>query len=116
MGAFHALDIEVTKQFTVEKEFWDSMVLERYHILILIRLLWLHNRSVHDACDPSKQAEVAAVIMGEGIAHVCLITDYMTLTRAYIDVPIPRKRKASVTGHEKAFYYQAEMLTRAGFS
>ena len=36
-----------------------------------------------------------------GLAHVCVVTSSMTLTRARIEIAIPRKRKGSVTNHEK---------------
>ena len=54
------------------------------------------------ACDPTQHADLAAVIMQEGLAHVCLITNSMTLVRAKIDLSIPRKRKGHCTQHDKA--------------
>lgn len=85
MGAYHTLDLEMNRKFSLRKPVWDSIALER----------------VDTACDPTKSADVAAVIMQEGLAHVCLITPSMTLVRAKIDVTIPRKRKGFVGQHEK---------------
>lgn len=48
-----------------------------------------------------QNADVAAAIMQEGIAHICLITSNMTIVRAKIDQVIPRKRKGNVSQHEK---------------
>ena len=48
-----------------------------------------------------QNADVAAVIMQEGIAHICLITSNMTIVRTKIDQVIPRKRKGNVSQHEK---------------
>lgn len=79
------MDLELNRKFSLRKQEWDSVSLER----------------VETACDPTKFADVAAVIMQEGIAHLCLITSSMTLVRAKIDVTIPRKRKGSVQQHEK---------------
>lgn len=84
-GQYHTLDVEQNRKFTVTKEEWDSVALER----------------VDTACDPTQNADVAAVIMHEGIAHICLITSNMTIVRAKIDQVIPRKRKGNVTQHEK---------------
>ncbi|EEC15921.1 meiotic cell division protein Pelota/DOM34, putative [Ixodes scapularis] len=56
----------------------------------------------HLACDPTQHADVAAVVMQEGLAHVCLVTSAMTLVRAKIDISIPRKRKGSCSQHDKA--------------
>lgn len=48
-----------------------------------------------------QHADIAAVVMQEGIAHICLITSSMTIVRAKIDQVIPRKRKGNVSQHEK---------------
>ena len=93
LGAHHTLEIELGRAFSVEKEEWDSVALER----------------VNEACDPSRSAELAAVVMGEGTATVCLITDSMTVVRARVDMAIPRKRKMSATAHDKTLtrFYEA---------
>ncbi|KAH9637882.1 hypothetical protein HF086_013368 [Spodoptera exigua] len=66
---------------------------------------------VEMACDPAANADVAAVVMQEGLAHVCLITPSMTLVRSKIDITIPRKRKGFVQQHEKGLnkFYDAVM-------
>jgi len=95
LGAHHTLEIECGRSFTVEKDEWDSVAMAR----------------VEESCDPTKSAEVAAVIMGEGIAAVCLITDTMTIVRSRIDMQIPRKRKMSSGSHDKSLvrFYEAVM-------
>jgi len=43
------------------------------------------------------------------LAHICLVTSSMTIVRAKIDVPVPRKRRGDVSQHEKGltrFYDQ----------
>ncbi|XP_058453274.1 protein pelota [Malaya genurostris] len=85
MGAYHTLDLELNRKFILTKSEWDSIALDR----------------VEMACDVTQSADVAAVIMQEGLAHVCLITSSMTLVRSKIDVSIPRKRKGNVQQHEK---------------
>ena len=80
LGAHQSLDVwpraaggvEVTKPAG-----WDSVALRR----------------LHEAADAARTAEVAAILLdGAGRACVCLITDRLTLVRAKVDVPIPRKR------------------------
>lgn len=95
MGAYHTLDLEVNRKFTLTKSEWDSVALER----------------VDTACDPTQHADVAAVVMQEGLAHICLITSSMTLVRAKIDQCIPRKRKGNVKQHEKGLqrYFESVM-------
>lgn len=95
MGAYHTLDLELNRKFTLIKQEWDSITLER----------------IDTACDPTQNADVAAVIMQEGLAHVCLITSSMTLLRTKIDQHIPRKRKGNVKQHEKGLsrFYDSVM-------
>ncbi|GIY26527.1 protein pelota [Caerostris darwini] len=85
MGAYHTLDLELNRKFTLSKACWDSIALERIDM----------------ACDPSQHADLAAVVMQEGLAHVCLVTSSMTIIRAKIDVNIPRKRKGMCAQHDK---------------
>ena len=40
---------------------------------------------VNNACDVANRADVAAVVMQEGLAYVCLIPSSMTLTRQRIE-------------------------------
>lgn len=85
MGAYHTIDLELNRKFEITKPEWDSISLGR----------------VDAACDVTQSADVAAVIMQEGIAHICLITSNMTIVRSKIDMAIPRKRKNLPSQHEK---------------
>ncbi|CAB3401866.1 unnamed protein product [Caenorhabditis bovis] len=93
MGAYHTLDLEPHRKFTLRKAEWDSIDIER----------------LNTALDPAQNADVAAVVLHEGLANVCLITPAMTLTRAKIDMAIPRKRKGFTSQHEKGLekFYEA---------
>lgn len=95
MGAYHTLDLELNRKFELRKEEWDSIALERIDM----------------ACDPTQSADVAAVVMQEGLAHVCLITPSMTLIRSKIEVSIPRKRKGYAQQHDKGLvkFYDSVM-------
>ncbi|KDN40972.1 hypothetical protein K437DRAFT_181580 [Tilletiaria anomala UBC 951] len=81
MGAFHTLDLECNRPLTITKETWDSVHLER----------------LQESSDVGQRAEVGAVVLGEGTAIVCLLTEHMTVVRQRIDVPVPRKRKGLPT-------------------
>lgn len=85
MGGYHTLDLEPNRKFTIYKNWWDSISIER----------------IENACDPTKHAELAAITMQEGLAFVCLITSAMTVERAKIDVNIPKKGKADDTQRKK---------------
>jgi len=93
MGAYHTIDLELNRKFTLKKRLWDSVHLDRIEL----------------ACDPTNSADIAAVVLQEGLAHVCLVTSSMTIVRAKIDVPVPRKRRGDCAQHEKGlnrFYEQ----------
>ena len=47
---------------------------------------------IEKACNVQAQADIAAVIMTEGLANICLVTDCMTVVRQKIEVTVPRKR------------------------
>ena len=76
MGAYHTLDLEVNRNFTLYKQHWDAMTLERIEM----------------SCNFEKTADVAAVVMQTGMAHICLIKGDMTVIRAKIEIAIPKKR------------------------
>lgn len=92
MGAFHTLTLEVGRTFRIEKLCWDQIFLDR----------------IDEACHPDRGAEVAAAVMQTGVANLCLLTDYMTIVKAKIDVNIPKKRSGS-SNHAKAVkkFYEA---------
>lgn len=97
MGAYHTVDVEPNRKFTLQKTCWDVVAIERIEM----------------ACDPTQNADVAAVVMQEGIAHVCLLTGEMTLVRAKIDVAIPRKRKGLSAQHDKGLQKFYETILQA---
>ncbi|XP_067009292.2 protein pelota [Anabrus simplex] len=93
LGAYHTLDLELNRTFMIIKSEWDSISLDR----------------IETACDPTQSAEVAAIVMQEGLANICLITANMTLVRAKITENIPRKRY-SVQQHEKGLEHFFETV------
>jgi len=93
MGASHTAEIEVHMKLSLTKDCWDAVYLDR----------------LTEATDAASRADVAAVILQEGIAHLCLVTPNMTVVKQRIETPIPRKRKSGSTSHDKAmqrFYDQ----------
>ncbi|RMX51398.1 hypothetical protein pdam_00020804, partial [Pocillopora damicornis] len=85
MGAYHTIDLELNRKFTLIKEYWDIIALER----------------VEMACDPAQHADIGAILLHEGLCHICLVTSSMTIVRAKIDMNIPRKRKGFCGQHDK---------------
>ena len=60
---------------------------------------------LENACDATKQADLGAIVMQEGMAHVCLVTSSMTIVRAKIEVNIPRKRRGNCSQHDKVIVF-----------
>ncbi|CAH3108787.1 unnamed protein product [Pocillopora meandrina] len=88
MGAYHTIDLELNRKFTLIKEYWDIIALER----------------VEMACDPAQHADLGAILLHEGLCHICLVTSSMTIVRAKIDMNIPRKRKGFCGQHDKGLF------------
>ncbi|KAH8083036.1 pelota [Filobasidium floriforme] len=88
LGAYHTLDLEANRNFSIHKQEggWDSVALE----------------VIEDATKEGRGADVGAVVLGEGSAAVCLLSDHMTVIRQRIDMSIPRKRAGGISGHDKA--------------
>jgi protein pelota len=61
MGAYHTIDLQLNQKFTLAKQNWDVIALDR------LGQYTLSIPSLSDlACDPTRTADVAAVIMQEG--------------------------------------------------
>jgi len=104
-GSYHTATLELHQSYQIEKECWDQIFLDR----------------IDEAIHPERQAEIAAIVMQPtGLAHVCLVTGALTVTKARIETNIPKKRTGS-SNHSKAinkFYenvYQA-ILRHIDFS
>ena len=67
-------------------------------------MIFFNKIFLDQACDATKQADLGAVVMQEGIAHVCLVLSTMTIVRAKIEVNIPRKRKGNCQQHDKVYF------------
>ena len=92
LGGYHTLDLELQRNFTLEKsEGWDSVALD----------------TLREAISQEAKAQLWAVIMQEGLANICLITDHQTILRQRIEVSLPKKRAGS-TDHDKQLqkFYQ----------
>jgi protein pelota len=93
LGSHHTLTLELHQNFSIDKSCWDQIYLD------------ILDETTH----PDRQAEVAAVVLqATGLAHVCLITGALTITKARIELNIPKKRTGS-TQHAKSTtrFYEA---------
>ena len=77
MGQYHTVELEIGQKFQIEKDCWDSIHLDR----------------IKEASNPDKKADVAVVVMQEGLANLCLVTSALTLSKAKIERDMPKKNQ-----------------------
>ncbi len=86
LGQFHTLDLELQRNFTLEKnEGWDSIA----------------RAVVQEACDAGRSADVWAVVMQEGLANVAVLTGSRTVLRQRVETAVPKKRGGKSGDHDK---------------
>jgi len=92
-GSYHTIEIEAHKKFSLTKFCWDTIVME----------------ALEEACDTNKKADLAAVIMQDGLAHICLVLNSMTILKSKVEISIPKKRKGFTNQHDKGMirFYRA---------
>ncbi|KAJ0078460.1 hypothetical protein Patl1_24100 [Pistacia atlantica] len=99
-------------------KYWSQQVLARLSVVKLILVnrrnnwcrakrymdLWdsLALDVLHQASDPTASADLAVVLMQEGLAQILLIGRSMTTTRSRIETSIPRKHGPAIAGYESA--------------
>ncbi|OJJ86888.1 putative translation factor pelota [Aspergillus glaucus CBS 516.65] len=106
IGQHHTLDLELNRNFTLEKEIgangegvgWDSIAVQM----------------LKDAVDEggNRRAEAVAVVMQEGIAHICFIGQFQTILKQKVEMSVPRKRMGG-SEHDKGMskFYQTTLDT-----
>lgn len=86
LGSFHTLQLEPGLSFELYKDEWDSFALQQ----------------VDDATNIENRSDIAAVVLQPGVAHVCLVTEAMTILRQKVELTIPRKKRGDNTAQDKA--------------
>jgi protein pelota len=87
MGQYHTIDLVLHQSFTLHKDQWDAIYLDRLDL----------------SSDPHRTADVAALLVQPGLAHLCLVTTHLTLIKQKVEMNIPKKRGgAGAQGHDAA--------------
>jgi protein pelota len=86
VGTYHTSEIDFRYPFTLYKNEWDQISFDL----------------VNKACNVEEKAEIAAVVLQEGIAHICLITENMTVLRQKVERSIPKKKRGDSSSHDKS--------------
>jgi protein pelota len=80
LGSHHTLDLELQRTFTLEKaDGWDSVALGM----------------LKEAVDNKSRAQIWAVVMSEGLANICYITEHQTVLQQTVTMSVPKKRAGS---------------------
>eukprot|EP00262_Sarcandra_glabra_P004307 TRINITY_DN1525_c0_g3_i1.p1 TRINITY_DN1525_c0_g3~~TRINITY_DN1525_c0_g3_i1.p1 ORF type:complete len:379 (-),score=71.43 TRINITY_DN1525_c0_g3_i1:218-1354(-) len=97
IGQFHTLEIEQQRPFVLRKDKWDSLALD----------------VLQQACDPAASADLAVVLMQEGLSNIFLVGKSVTTTRSRIEASIPRKHGPAIAGYETALNKFYESVLQA---
>ncbi|CAK9436306.1 uncharacterized protein LODBEIA_P08640 [Lodderomyces beijingensis] len=98
LNSYHTAEVELNKEISIVKENWDE-----YDMTLL-----------NDLCSIEKKADIGAVVLQEGVAHVCYVTEQMTVLQTKIEKSIPRKNKEYGTRDlEKAMTSFFNMIIQA---
>jgi len=85
-GSYHTAELGLGQKVRLAKDEWDQVALE----------------TIRNACSIEAKAEVGAVVLEEGVAHVCLLTENMTVLRNKVQKSIPKKRRGDSSQHDTA--------------
>ncbi|KAG0592920.1 hypothetical protein M758_1G281900 [Ceratodon purpureus] len=86
MGAYHTMELDQQRPFVLAKPMWDAMAIDY----------------LKQACDPAISADVAAVMLQEGLANIFLVGASITTAKGKVETSIPRKHGAAIAGYDKA--------------
>ncbi|KAG5925629.1 hypothetical protein E4U42_004103 [Claviceps africana] len=100
-GSHHTLDIEANRSFTVIKlDGWDSV----------------SKTTLSQALSDDKNGAMAAVVMQEGLANICLVTQFRTVLKTRVESVVPKKRDTAAdqdAGLKRFFDKTLSSLLRA---
>ncbi|GMM56831.1 ribosome dissociation factor [Maudiozyma humilis] len=79
VGKFISFTVNYSYPFTIIKQTFDK-----------------HSRKLlNEACNPEAKSDGAAVVLQEGIAHVCLLTPSSTILKQKIEYSLPKKKRGT---------------------
>lgn len=86
LGSYHTAELQLGQKLTIYKDLWDVIALQ----------------TIEKSCSMAAKAEIGAVVLEEGVAHICLLTDSMTVLKTKIEKSIPKKRRGDSSAHDAA--------------
>ncbi|KAJ8904878.1 hypothetical protein NDN08_001392 [Rhodosorus marinus] len=97
VGAFHTIEVELHRSFELTKSKWDVIDLDR----------------LTTASEPTAGADVAAVVMQEGLANVCVLSNSLSRFVARVESNIPRKAAGAAFNKDKSKSKFFDLVYRA---
>lgn len=100
VGQFQSASIRTSVQFSIIKKNWEPF----------------HIDALHTATNPSLTADLAVILMEEGLCNLYLISNHMILNKAKIELSIPKKRKGPSqhdNSLEKFFGYIVDAIRKS---
>ncbi|ODV84498.1 hypothetical protein CANARDRAFT_8483 [[Candida] arabinofermentans NRRL YB-2248] len=94
LNSYHTAIITVNCKFTIWKQIWDDFNLNL----------------INESCDVMNKAELGAVVLEEGVAHICLITNTVTVLKNKIEKSIPKKQRNN-NNHDLAMTKFLQMVS-----
>ncbi|QEU58604.1 Dom34 [Kluyveromyces lactis] len=79
VGKFFSFTIDFSYPFTLIKDDYNSYV----------------DKLVKEACNIEGRSDMAAVVLQEGISHICLINSFSTVLKHKIEYSIPKKKRGT---------------------
>ncbi|KAK3944361.1 hypothetical protein QBC46DRAFT_375076 [Diplogelasinospora grovesii] len=97
VGQYHTLDLELNRPFTIWKSAgWDSVAMQ----------------TLKEALSDDKPEALVAIVMHEGLAHICLITDFRTVMKQRVESPVAKKQSsAKDTAGGMTVFYEKTLST-----
>ena len=86
LGAYHTITLEPNRPVKIEKVEWDVLDVDR----------------VRELSDPAATADLAVLLITEGLANLALVGASVTTFKAKVEKAMPRKSGAAQMGYAKA--------------
>lgn len=81
------LDVSGGMFFAFEVDFKYSFTLFKYDYTSFCK------KTIEDACNVELRCDIGAVVLQEGIAHICAVTPYQTSLKSKITTSLPKKKR-----------------------
>lgn len=78
-GKYFSFTLDFKYPFTLLKHEYNSFVAKQ----------------LKEACNPESRSDIAAVVLQEGIAHICILSSFSTILKNKIEYSLPKKKRST---------------------